>query len=141
VNGTTTGPTLYEAESTTNTLTAPANTVACSACSAGVRVGHIGNQSTGIGTLRFNGIVAPTGAGTCQIVVAFTDGSATRKASISVNGAAAQTVTFGTTGSFSTPGNQTVSLTLAAGTNTITFTNATAAAPDIDAITAPTTHS
>ncbi|WP_370349223.1 hypothetical protein [Catenulispora sp. EB89] len=141
VTGTTTGPTLYQAESTANTITAPASVITCSACSAGARVGHIGKQSTGTGTLRFNGVVAPDGAGTYQIVVAFTDGSSTRNASISVNDGPPQTVTFGTTGSFSTPGNQTVALILAAGTNTITLTNASAAAPDIDAITVPATHS
>jgi hypothetical protein len=140
VTGTTTGPSLYQAESSTNTLTAPANTITCSACSGGSRVGHLGKQSSGIGTLTFNGVLAPAGAGAYQIVVAFTDGSSTRSASISVDGAPAQTVAFGTSGSFSTPGNQTVTLSLAAGTNTITFSNATASAPDIDAITVPATH-
>ncbi|WP_370379665.1 CBM35 domain-containing protein [Catenulispora sp. GAS73] len=141
VTGTTTGPTLYEAESTANTITAPASVITCTACSGGARVGHIGKQSTGTGTLQFNGIVAPDGAGTYQITVAFTDGSASRAASISVNGGPAQSVIFGTTGSFSTPGNQAVALALAAGTNTITITNPSASAPDIDAITVPATHS
>ena len=141
VSGTNTGPALYQAESTANTITAPANVIACGSCSGGARIGHLGKQSTGVGTLRFNGVVAAGGAGKYQIVVAFTDGSASRDASISVNGGTAQTVTFGTTGSFSTPGNQTVALTLAAGTNTITFTNPSTAAPDIDAITVPATRS
>src|SRR5262249_32887656 len=124
-----------------NTLGAPASVIACAACSGGNRVGHIGKQSSGVGTLTFNGVTAAGGAGVYQVVVAFTNGSASRNAVISVNGGPGQTVTFGTTGSFSTPGNQTVALTLAAGTNSISFTNSGAAAPDIDAITVPGTHS
>ncbi|GAA1982754.1 hypothetical protein [Catenulispora subtropica] len=140
VTGTTTTPTLYEAESSANIRSGTANVIACSACSGGDRVGHIGKQSTGVGTLTFTGITANGGAGAYQIVVAFTDGSASRNAQISVNGGSPQTVTFGTTGSFSTPGDQTVTLTLAAGTNTISFTDSSASAPDIDAITVPATH-
>ena len=132
---------LYEAEASSNTVSGPANVIACSACSGGQRVGHLGKQSTGVGTLTFNGVSVSGGAGAYQVVVAFTNGSASRTAQISVNGGAPQTVTFGTTGSFSAPGSQTVTLTLAAGTNTISFTNATAAAPDIDAITVPAAHS
>jgi hypothetical protein len=137
----TTSPTKYEAEASGNTLSGPANVIACAACSGGNRAGHIGKQSSGVGTLTFNGVVAAGGAGVYQVVVAFTDGSPSRNAVISVNGGAGQTVTFGTTGSFSTPGNQTVALTLAAGTNTISITNSAASAPDIDAITVPGTHS
>jgi hypothetical protein len=136
-----TGPTKYEAESSANTLAGTANVISCSACSGGERVGHLGKQTSGVGTLTFNGIEGTGGAGAYAVVVAFTDGSASRNVSISVNGGTPQTVTFGTTGSFSTPGNQTVTLQLAAGTNTISFTNAGAAAPDIDAITVPATHS
>jgi hypothetical protein len=139
--GTAAGPTSYEAEASTNTLAGTANVIACPACSGGERVGHIGKQSSGVGTLTFNGVTAAGGAGTYQVVVAFTDGSASRKAQISVNGGAPQTVTFGTTGSFTTPGNQTVALALAAGTNTISITNSAMSAPDVDAITVPATHS
>ena len=131
----------YEAEAAGDSLAGTANVIACTACSGGSRVGHLGKQSAGTGTLTFNGVSAAGGAGVYQVVVAFTDGSASRDAVISVNGGAGQTVAFGTTGSFSTPGNQTVSLTLAAGTNTISITNPAAAAPDIDAITVPAAHS
>jgi hypothetical protein len=137
---TATDPTRYEAESSANTLGGPANVIACTACSGGDRVGHLGKRSTGTGTLTFNGINAAGGAGAYQVVVAFTDGSASRDAQISVNGGTPQTVTFGTTGSFSTPGEQTATLTLAAGTNTVSFTNSSASGPDIDAITVPATH-
>ncbi|MCX4428977.1 hypothetical protein ACIQWL_54950 [Streptomyces mirabilis] len=54
-----------------------------------------------------------------------------------MNNGPAQTVTFGTTGSFSAPGEQTVPLTLVADNNTITITNPSAAAPDVDAVTVP----
>lgn len=141
LSGSPVGPSAsYEAEASTNTLGGTASVIACTACSGGDRVGHIGKQSTGVGTLTFNGVTASGGAGTYQVVVAFTDGSASRNAVISVNGGAPQTVTFGTTGSFSTPGDQTVPLALAAGTNTISITNASAAAPDIDKITVPAAH-
>lgn len=134
-------PAEYEAESPANTLSGTANVIACGACSGGSRVGHLGKQSSGTGTLTFNGITATGGAGAYQVVVAYTDGSASREATVSVNGGTPQTVTFGTTGSFTTPGNQTVTLQLTAGTNTVSFGNPAAAAPDIDAITVPAAHS
>lgn len=131
------GSTSYEAESSANTLTGTASVIACSACSGGQRVGHLGKQSTGAGTLTVRNVNATGGAGTYRVTIAFTNGSASRSSQISVNGGTAQTVTFGTTGSFATPGNQTVTLTLAAGSNTITFSNSSASAPDVDAITVP----
>ncbi|MEY9931250.1 hypothetical protein ABH926_005899 [Catenulispora sp. GP43] len=133
--------TTYEAESTANALSGTASVIACGACSGGERVGHLGKQSSGTGTLTFNGVTATGGAGAYQVVVAFTDGSASRQAALSVDGGTPQTVTFGTTGSFTTPGNQTVTLQLAAGTNTISVSDPDAAAPDIDAITVPAAHS
>src|SRR5262249_9656983 len=118
-----TGPVSYQAEAAANTRTRTADVIARTACCHGARVGHLRRQTTGTGTLTINGVNAPGGAGTYQIIVAFTNGSASRTAQISVNGGPAQSVTFGTTGSFATPGHQTVALTLAAGLNSITFTN------------------
>jgi alpha-galactosidase len=130
----------YEAEASANTRSGAATVISCAACSGGARVGHLGKQSSGTGTLTFNGIAASGGAGVYQIVFTFTNGSASRSAQISVDGGPPVTVVFGTTGSFTTPGDQTVALALAAGTDTISIANSSAAAPDIDKITVPSTH-
>jgi hypothetical protein len=53
---------------------------------------------------------------------------------VSVDGGAAQTLSFTPTGSFTTVGAMTVSLSLAAGSNTIEFANPAAYAPDLNEI-------
>jgi hypothetical protein len=63
-----------------------------------------------------------------------------RAAQISVNGGTAQTVMFRNNYSWSTYWDLPVPVTLTAGTNTVTFADAGAYAPDIDRITvAPVT--
>ena len=125
--------TVYQAESTTNTLAGGAIVISCSTCSGGARVGYIGSG----GTLTMNGINVAT-AGTYSIVIAYTQAESSKlTADISVNGAKAKAFSFAKTASFTTPANLTVSLTLAAGNNTIEFSNPSADAPDIDAITVP----
>jgi hypothetical protein len=125
--------TVYQAEATNNTLAGGAVVISCSTCSGGARVGYIGSG----GTLTMNGITVAT-AGTYEVVIAYTQAeSSSLTADISVNGAAATAVAFAETSSFTTPENQTVALKLAAGTNTIEFSNSAADAPDIDAITVP----
>jgi len=52
-----TGTTSYEAEAAANTLAGSAAVASCATCSGGSKVGYIGN---GNGTLRFNGIAAPS---------------------------------------------------------------------------------
>ncbi len=125
--------TSYEAESSANTIAGGASVAACSTCSGGAKVGFVGQG----GTLTFNNVNVAA-AGTYQVVIAYLDGSATgRQATISVNGAAPQTVSFTPTGSFSAVGTMTVPLQLAAGNNTIEFANPTAFAPDFDRIIVP----
>ena len=51
-----------------------------------------------------------------------------------MNGAAAQTLSFTPTGSFTTVGTMTLALPLAAGANTIELANPAAYAPDFDRI-------
>jgi Alpha galactosidase A/Alpha-galactosidase, CBM13 domain/Alpha galactosidase C-terminal beta sandwich domain len=127
----------FEAESSANTLAGGARVASCSACSGGQKVGYVGNG----GTLTFNNISVAT-AGRYQVTIAYCDGSTTgRQALVSVNGGAGQTIQFTPTGSFSTPGTLTVTLTLNAGSNTIEFYNPSAYAPDFDRITVPATPS
>jgi len=122
--------TSYEAEAAANTIAGGAGAAACPTCSGGEKVGFVGEG----GTLTFNGVSVPA-AGTYQVTIAYLDGSATgRQADVSVNGGTAQPVQFTPTGSFSTVGTLTVPLTLAAGTNTIEFSNPSAYAPDFDRI-------
>jgi hypothetical protein len=120
--------TSYEAEAPANTLAGGAVVQSCATCSGGAKVGYVGEG----GTLTFNGVTAPS-AGTYQVTIAYCDGSATgRQATVSVNGGAAQTLSFTPTGSFTTVGTMTVALPLSAGTNTIEFANGAAYAPDFD---------
>jgi hypothetical protein len=124
------GPISYEAEAAANTLAGAAKAADCANCSGGQKVGFVGNG----GTLTFNGVTAAT-AGTYRVTVAYLDGSTTgRHATVSVNGAAPQTLTFAPTGDFNTVGTLAVPLALNAGTNTIQFANPTDYAPDIDRI-------
>jgi alpha-galactosidase len=124
-----TGPTSYEAESPANRLSGGARVAACSACSGGHKVGFVGHG----GTLQFNR-VTEAAAGSYQLTIAYTDGDAGRSADMSINGGSPTILHFTGTGSFSTPGRMVVTVSLNAGTNTITFSNPTAWAPDFDRI-------
>jgi hypothetical protein len=122
------GPISYEAESAV--LAGGAQPADCANCSGGRKVGFVGNG----GTLTFTGVTAAA-AGTYQVTVAYLDGSTTgRQATVSVNGAAPQTLTFAPTGDFNTVGTQTVALALNAGANTIQFANPNDYTPDFDRI-------
>ena len=123
----------FEAESSSNTLAGGAVVISCSACSGGARVGYIGAG----GTLTFNQINVAS-AGSYPVVFAYTQAeSSSLTGDISVNGGSVQAVGFANTGSFDTPANKTVTLNLAAGSNTIEISNPSADAPDIDKITVP----
>ncbi|MFD2614956.1 carbohydrate-binding protein [Paenibacillus gansuensis] len=123
--------TAYEAEASGNTLGGAASVSACAACSGGSKVGNLGNNS---GTLQFNGISAAS-AGTNTLVISYTAGDNTRSLQMSVNGGAATTLTFASTGGWGTPGTMQTSVTLNAGsTNTIKFFNNTGWGPDVDKI-------
>jgi len=122
--------TVYAAASSANTLAGGAVVQSCSTCYGGEKVGNVGEG----GTLTVNKVNVPT-AGTYAVTIIYCDGSATgRQSTVSVDGAAAQTLSFTPTGSFTTVGAKTVSLSLAAGSNTIEFANPTAYAPDINEI-------
>jgi len=118
----------YEAEAPANTLAGGAVVSTCSTCSGGAKVGYVGEG----GTLTFNDITAPA-AGTYRVTLVYaTDG--VRPALIAADGGTAQTLSFPSTGSFTTTGALTVSLALNAGANTIELSDPSAYAPDFDRI-------
>lgn len=138
--GTITG---YEAEVSGNTLGGTAVTTSNAAASGGKYVGYIGMGSAN--TLRFNNISVPA-AGTYRMVVTYANGElgagasnynsniVDRSADISVNGGTAKKVYFRNTLGWSNYRTTVVDVTLQVGSNTITFSNSSAYAPDIDKI-------
>ena len=94
-------------------------------------MGDIGNGAT----LRING-VSSAAAGYAVATIAYANGDATsRTATLQVNGQPATVVAFPPTGSWTTPGTVSVIVALTAGaTNTLTFANPAAWAPDLDAV-------
>jgi hypothetical protein len=125
----------YEAESSANTLAGGARVAVCSACSGGKKVGYIGLG----GTLQLNNVQASS-TGIATVTISYVDGDAGRSAQISVNGGATTTTKFHGTNNANWNFIQslTLSVSLKTGSNTIKFSNATAAAPDIDRITVTT---
>jgi alpha-glucosidase len=120
----------YEAEASANTLAGTAARRTVSGASGGQVVGDVGNGSANY--LQFNGVNAPS-AGSYSVVISYISGE-NRTASMSVNGGSATTVSFPNTGSWTTVGTVTVTITFNAGNNTIRFTNSSAYAPDFDKI-------
>ncbi|MBB6734676.1 DUF4832 domain-containing protein [Cohnella zeiphila] len=120
----------YEAEASGNTLAGGAATASCSACSGGSKVGYVGNNS---GTLQFNGVNAPA-SGTYTLTISYLNGDAARSAQLSVNGGAATSLSFPSTGGWSTVGTVQTSVQLSAGNNTLKLSNASGWAPDFDRI-------
>ncbi|MEU7873573.1 glycosyl hydrolase family 18 protein [Dactylosporangium sp. NPDC049140] len=138
VGGTGGTSTAYEAEASSSTLAGGAAIVTCSACSGGARVGYLG----GTGTLKMQNITVAA-AGTYTVTVAYTNGTTSSlKIMLSVNGGTAVTLTGAPTANWNTPATATVTLTLAAGSNSILFSNARATGdvPDIDKITVPANY-
>ncbi|HET9171062.1 MAG TPA: CBM35 domain-containing protein [Actinospica sp.] len=130
------GSTTYPASASANTLAGGAAVASCNACLGGEKVGFVGSG----GTLTFNNVNVST-AGNYEVQLGYLDGTSGttgRSTTFTVDGAAAGSVTDTPTGSFANPGSMTVSLPLKAGSNTIELSNASAYAPDFDAITVPT---
>ncbi len=99
--------------------------------SGGVIIGNVGNNSGN--TLRFDGLDVPV-AGEYDLVVHYISGEP-RSADIAVNGTFVRRVDFGVTGSgWETVGTATVRLPMAAGPNTVLFSNSGAWAPDFDRV-------
>jgi hypothetical protein len=123
--GTTTS---VEAEASGNTLAGAAAVATCSTCSGGAKVRFIGNNASNYETIP----VTAAAAGTRTLTVTG-EVSGTRSFQVSVNGGAAQTVSLTGT-DWATPVSATLTITLAAGTNTIKLGNTSAYAPDLDKI-------
>jgi alpha-galactosidase len=123
--GTTTS---VEAEAAGNTFAGQAATTTCAACSGGAKVRFLGNGDANSLTVPVNA----ASAGSRQLTVQYTvDG--TRSFFVSVNGGAP--VVLQCTGtSWAVPATASVTVTLAAGSNTLRFSNETAWAPDLDVI-------
>lgn len=119
----------YEAESSANTLAGGAVIANSSNCSGGQKVGYIGNG----GTLQFNGISAEA-AGSYTMTIYYLTAE-TRNMHISVNGGTPVNISFSPTGGWDIVGTKDVTISLNAGNNTITFSNPSGWAPDIDRIT------
>ncbi|WP_211472592.1 carbohydrate-binding protein [Collimonas humicola] len=120
----------YESEAANNTLSGGAVVANCQPCSGGRDVGYIGNG----GTLVFNGVAAPSTA-SYTITIGYVNGDAgPRSAQVSFNGAAPVTVSFPSTGGWSSVGTLQVTGVLQSGNNTLTISNPSGWAPDIDGI-------
>ncbi|MEV6412617.1 DUF4832 domain-containing protein [Kribbella sp. NPDC051718] len=116
-------PVNYEAEA--GSLAGGAVVSSCSACSGGSKVGYIGNNSGTLSIQNVNG-----GSGGAKPITIYYASAVARTAT--VNG---QSVSFPATADWNTVGSVTVTRTLVAGTtNTISFTNSTGWAPDIDRV-------
>jgi hypothetical protein len=133
----------YEAESSANTLSGAAVRSSNAAASGGSYVGYVGLGSAN--TLRFNN-VSTAAAGRYRLVVTYANGElgdgasnynsniVDRYADVSVNGAAATRTYFRNTLGWSNFRTTVIDVDLQAGSNTITFSNSSAYAPDIDRI-------
>jgi len=117
----------YEAES--GTLAGQAAVRSSSGASGGALVGYVGGGSANY--LQFSGVDSTAGAH--PVTIFYASGEA-RSLTVSVNGGAAVSVATPGTGGWDTVGSVSVTLTLAAGANTIRIGNASGWAPDIDRI-------
>jgi len=101
----------------------------CAVCASGQKVGYIGNNS---GTLTFQSVPVNT-AGTYRLAISYLAGEA-RNMTVRVNGGSAINVAFASSGGWDQKATQTVDIPLAAGSNTLQFSNPTGWAPDIDQV-------
>ena len=122
--------TYYEAESPNNTLSGTAVTATATLCSGGKKVGYVGYGVNN--TLTFNGITVEE-AGTYEIILFYCSGE-NRRVTVTVNGADSQELTGLNSGSWNSYACVSFTVTLQAGENTITLSNPSYYAPDIDRI-------
>lgn len=121
--------TAYEAEATTNLLTGSAVNATCKPCSGGKRVGWIGYS----GRLTVQGVTAAK-AGLTPVRITYTSPDK-RFARLQVNRERTVLLTFPATGNPDAPRTLDLRLPLAAGANTLTFSNPKGWAPDFDKVT------
>jgi hypothetical protein len=134
--------TTYQAESSSNTLAGTAVVTSDEWASGGDYVGYVGDAAAN--TLTFKDVDAST-AGTYMLVIGYANDDASgsgnynsniesRWSQISVNGGTATTEVFANTYSWTVFRTVAIPVTLAAGENTIEFSNSTGYVPNIDYI-------
>jgi chitodextrinase len=121
--------TSYEAELTGNTLTGTAVVATETHCSGQKKVGYIGNTT---GTLQFNSVTAPA-AGNYLMTIYFLS-AVSRDLTLTINRGQPRTITCLPSGGWTSVGDTSITVTIDKGNNTISFSNATGWAPDIDRI-------
>jgi hypothetical protein len=126
------GPTAYEAEAPGNTISGTAGIGDCSGCSGGKKVGNLGGSGN---TLAINGVTAPKD-GTYLLTLDYVDGDSSRTIVVTVNGSSFNIPVAGSNDNdWGQSQPVTVPVPLKAGSNTLTFGNASDYAPDVDKIT------
>lgn len=112
------------------TLSGGARVQTCATCSGGQNVGNVGNNA---GAARLTVSVGAAGARTLTL---FYNSGDTRTVYLSVNGSAATAITSLNSGSWTTVASRAIAVTLAAGSNTLLFTNPNVGgwSPDLDRI-------
>ena len=124
------GPAVYPAAASANTLGGGAAVASCSGCPGGQKVGYIG----GGGYLAYPDINVPV-AGTYLMTLTYVDGDTGRVSIVTVDGNAFNLPTDGTgDNDWSDPQTVTVPVTLNAGENTIEFANPGNYAADVSQI-------
>ncbi|GCE22396.1 hypothetical protein KDK_61960 [Dictyobacter kobayashii] len=126
-----TGAVSYEAEASGNTLGGSASVVNCSACSGGHKIGNIGNGAY----VQVNNVHANS-AGDYTLTLYYIDGDTGRSGQLSVNGTVASTINFHGTNDNNWNYVQaiTTTVTLNAGTNTISLASPSGWTVDLDRI-------
>src|SRR5882757_2981565 len=125
------GPTSIEAEAAANTVGGGANIAGCSGCSGGQKVGYLG----GSGYLTVNNVTV-SHAGSYLMKIAYVDGDSSRTINVTVNGKQIDVPMSGTNdNNWDTAQDQTITVPLQAGSNSIRFDDPDGYAPDIDKIT------
>jgi chitodextrinase len=125
------GPVGYEAEASGNTLVGSASVGDCAGCSGGRKVGNLGGGSS----VTINNVTAPAD-GTYLMKLDYVDGSSSRTAVVTVDGASFQLPLGGTNDNvWDVAQSVTVPVHLKAGANTVGFGNAADYVSDIDKIT------
>ncbi len=125
---TTLAPLRVDREAESAGLAGGARPAGCDRCSGNTKVGFVGNG----GTLTFGGVQAPS-LGSYQLTIWYASGER-RDALLSVDGGQGIPLSFEDSGGFDRVGRLTVTITLRAGDNTLTFFNPSGFAPDFDRI-------
>jgi eukaryotic-like serine/threonine-protein kinase len=125
---TTLAPLRIDREAESASLAGGARPARCNRCSGKTKVGFVGHG----GTLTFAGVQAPS-LGSYQLTIWYASGER-RDALLSVDGGQGIPLSFEDSGGFDRVGRLSVTITLRAGDNTLTFFNPSGFGPDFDRI-------